>query len=244
MQSIDTLIWATSAIYPADPKSVDQWPDYELEALECAIYYCVKNIKASVQGNRILEERNEVTTAFRDPDSWKRGRERDPKANFEPYRPQLTASEINSLEFHPLNFAADYSNLAIIVPQEDGSRKSYEISYEAVMSLSAHIQGLFQGLLAEYDTQNTTPPLRYNGQVWCNGNVAIPRPLILDEMFPFGGGRMADTFLALATSITNEMRRAFQGGGRQAFNERFLGSETSVAGLVGRLHVTYDVRWE
>jgi hypothetical protein len=73
MTDIDTLIWSMSVIYP-DVKRLNRsslWPDVPLQAMECAIYYCVKNVTSSMEGNRLSESITEVNSV-RDPDSWQR----------------------------------------------------------------------------------------------------------------------------------------------------------------------------
>ncbi len=46
MQHVDTLIWSMSVIAP----NIEQfskspvWPAVDLEAMECAVYYCVKEV--------------------------------------------------------------------------------------------------------------------------------------------------------------------------------------------------------
>lgn len=60
MQDIDTLIWSMSVIHsvksgPLSDSQGDRWPDVDMSAQECALYYCVKEIELSVHGNIIRE---------------------------------------------------------------------------------------------------------------------------------------------------------------------------------------------
>lgn len=108
MRDIDTLIWSMSVIYPdieVVNASSSLWPDVRLQATECALYYCVKDVSSSMEGNQLLENITEATDAVGDPESWQRG---SSKSSLGPeYVPP--PDEVNSLEFNPRYSTAFYS---------------------------------------------------------------------------------------------------------------------------------------
>lgn len=78
MLDINTLIWSMSIIHldiakinnSTKREEVTKWPERPLLATECAVYYCVKTIDSTMEGNIIRENVNEATDAVRDPNSF------------------------------------------------------------------------------------------------------------------------------------------------------------------------------
>ncbi len=121
------------------------WPDVALQATQCAIYYCVKNVTLSMEVNRLSENITEVYTVL-DPDSWQRAPHNSNLPQFPKFDPLL-----GSLEFDPLYSLARYSDLRLIDPSTNGS---YRVDDALVKSISAYFQSLS---LAEFSRDAPVP---------------------------------------------------------------------------------------
>lgn len=216
MQDIDTLIWSMSVIHstndgPLYDTPEERWPDVDLSAQECALYYCVKEIKLSVDGNIIQENATEVPDAKRDPASW---------ASDVPgpgaYAPENIPpdNELGSLEFD--KFYSHYSRNELVLHfPDDPSKPSYSIFPQTVWSLNHFIEQLLStnitgganmtALISEVLPDNSAG---YNGIIDCYGS----EPLSLEGIWTSNLDVPA-TFSALATSITNEIRRTAEDEG-------------------------------
>ncbi|KFY93393.1 hypothetical protein V500_03723 [Pseudogymnoascus sp. VKM F-4518 (FW-2643)] len=151
MRDIDTLIWSMSVISPdveAVNASTSLWPDVRLQATECALYYCVKDVSSSMAGNQLLENITEATDAVRTPDSWHRGPE-DSSLGPEYVPPP---DEVNSLEFNPRYSAAGYSGLVLQSQDNDtytnGDLQRWTMVYEIQWPwIALHALTLLLGIL-------------------------------------------------------------------------------------------------
>lgn len=260
MKDIDTLIWSMSVIYP-DVKVVSasssMWPDVRLEATECALYYCVKDVSSSMAGNQLLENITEATDAVRTPDSWHRG-PNDPSLGPEYVPPP---DEVNSLEFNPRYSAAGYSELVL----QSKDNETYKVSSASVMSISAYLQSLF---VANYTDANGPQAISdfgpkavdelnnfgklaklANGVVGINGASLFDSrgtkwplkatPPALNNIWTWNTTNITSTFYTLSTSMTNEMRR----------NDREYTAVTGQDGTMTqngdlqRWTVVYEIQW-
>lgn len=72
MQDLDTLIWSMSMIrIKPDIKtsSILSWPDIPVEAVECALYYCVNRYTSRVTNGEVLEDVQEIKKTRRNASS-------------------------------------------------------------------------------------------------------------------------------------------------------------------------------
>lgn len=211
MQDIDTLIWSMSVIHsvksgPLSDSQGDRWPDVDMSAQECALYYCVKEIELSVDGNIIQENATEVPDAKRDPSSWA-----PDVPGPDAYAPENIPpdNELGSLEFNEFYSHFSRNDLVLHFP-DDLNKPSYSISPPAVWSLNHFVEQLLStnitgganmtALISEVLPNNSAG---YNGIIDSYG----AEPLSLGGIWSSKVDVPA-TFSALATSITNEIRRS------------------------------------
>lgn len=69
LQNAHNLLWGMSFLRVTN-QEVMPWPDVDLEATECGLYYCVKQYNATISNGTFLETEEEVASASRAVDSW------------------------------------------------------------------------------------------------------------------------------------------------------------------------------
>lgn len=229
MGDIDTLIWSSSVIHVNQPEqdrlqeewedstedwgargenSWLNWPEAPMSATECALYYCVKAIKSTFEGNVIREEAHEITAA-RVPGSF------NIDNDFDGYPPESTPDEDmrDSLEFHPQYSLFEVSDLEIQYPSDKNSEEMYTVGQRAVKSISAFFQDT---LKADHEvTKNMRDAARelldmpdavmYNGVVkgWDE-----PTPFAIGGLYAGSTAHVNETFEKLATALTNDIRNS------------------------------------
>ncbi|KAF6819421.1 hypothetical protein CPLU01_13062 [Colletotrichum plurivorum] len=261
MKNLDTILWSMSFIYP-DFESLKQnygdniaaatWPTFNLDASECALYYCLKNITSEVKGSELTENITEVTGVTRSPGSWNEGESyttwdtdpSDPRNSPEFHAP---ADEARSLEFHKMWSVDSYNSLGLHDPSQ--GLRSAEIQEVSIKSLSAHFQAMFRWE-AWFNNTVIRESLRgipgMEGAVGFNGLIAQiereSRPPTLGRLFPWSKmnhGNITSTFERMALSMTNQMRRT-----SQPEDEARNGMGTmTYTGLVGSPVVLYRAVW-
>ncbi|KPM39707.1 hypothetical protein AK830_g6852 [Neonectria ditissima] len=264
MKDIDTLIWSTSVIYPDvewlgkfssplgdDSGDVAKWPDIPMRAMECAVYYCVKTIDSAVTGDRLVENITEATEYVRTSDSWERGSERENnlKENTPP------DDERDSLEFDSRYSVVEYSDLVFGIPN-NYTESLYRVDHKSVKSISAYFQNLLRANHTGSPRQKREIEKKLGkGAAGFNGVAIGPdmddfsleaTPLALNGVWAWNRTNMSSTFLALSTSMTNEMRRNYQPGlvsysGQD--KDRFQDGTMTQFGSVGFVTAVYDIQW-
>ncbi|GKT85721.1 hypothetical protein CT0861_02939 [Colletotrichum tofieldiae] len=268
MKDVNTLIWSMSIIHPdmealnkssgftpgeseTDSKAgLKFWPDVPLQATECALYYCVKNINSRVEGNQLIENITEATDARRDPGSWERG------AELKNGLPEnvITEEANGTLEFDKYWSAVGYSELRLEFPN-NATQDYFRISPTSVMSIGAHMQQLFRAnLTGSVDQREEIEKKLGKGAAGVNGASFGPydelsmkaTPPALNGLWAWTRHNISSTFYTLATSMTNEMRRNFAPGQNQENGQdknRFQDGTLSYYGKVGRSTVLYHIQW-
>ncbi|KAJ5184801.1 hypothetical protein N7491_007329 [Penicillium cf. griseofulvum] len=218
MQDVNTLIWSMSIIH-LDTAKIDnsskseyeyKWPEMPLLANECAIYYCVKTINSTMEGNILRENVSEATDAVRDPDSFllsSRSQDRMAPENMPP------VNESAPLEFNELYAYVRRDDLALHFP-DNLTKPSYPIATRAVWALSQYMQNLFSTNITTGSNITTaiSDVLRQDA-VGYNGVIENEQsnPAAVDSVWNPDKLDLADTFNTLAVSITNEMREEYDG---------------------------------
>lgn len=216
MQDTNTLIWSMSMIHidmekiTNSSKSVYEygWPDIPLRAIECAIYYCVKSINLTVDGNVIHENVTEATDAVRDPSSFK----------FNPNLLDHVAPEnippvnkLAPLEYNKLHTYVQRDDLILHFP-DNTTKPEYSISDGAVWSLSHYIQDLFStnitggpNMTAVISDVLPKNAVGYNGVIGSSQT----KPAAVGSIWNPDKRKLniEDTFGTLAISMANRMRR-------------------------------------
>ncbi len=254
MKDLDTLIWSMSLISPDIGKlnASSVWPDVTLQATECAIYYCAKSVSSERKANRLVENITEIRTV-QAPDSWHRIPKDSEKGNFPKFTPPP-----GDLEFNPLYSLATYSDLVLSDPSAKSvhDNGTYSVNDGSVKSISEYFQGLF---LVDYSrgfpvtgVVDALEKLLGKGAVGVNGaSFSAPPgqkfegivefyPLALKSLWTWTRNNVDRSFYTLATSMTNEMRRA---SGLDAARQDAEGTMSWV-GSQRTWAVRYKIQWE
>ncbi|KAK1974446.1 hypothetical protein LZ30DRAFT_408673 [Colletotrichum cereale] len=269
MKDMNALIWSMSIIHPdmealnkssgftpgkseKDSKAgIKYWPDVPLQATECALYYCVKNIDSKVEGNQLIESITEATDAIRDPDSWKRFPE------YENGLPEsvITEEANGTLEFDKFWSAVGYSDLVFKFP-DNMTQPWFWVSPTSIKSIGSHMQQLFRANLTGGSSQREEIEKKLGkGAAGFNGAYFGPyddgfstkaTPPALSGLWAWTRHNISSSFYGLATSMTNEMRRNFAPDQNQANGQdknRFQDGTLSYFGKVGRPTALYHIQW-
>ncbi|OBT70759.1 hypothetical protein VF21_10279 [Pseudogymnoascus sp. 05NY08] len=205
--------------------------------MECPIYYCVKDVSSSMDGNQLLENITKATDAIKTPESWQRGPS-DPSLGLGYFPP---SDELNSLEFNPrvsshsvMSISAYFQNMFLAnYTDAYGPQMISDLGPDATDGLEAFRKLARLGIGAVgindasfFDPQGLKFPLEAT-------------PPALNNVWTLNTSNMTSTFYTLATSMTNEMRR----------NDRdytaTLGQEGTMTqnGELQRWTVVYEIRW-
>lgn len=184
-----------------------EWPDIPLRAIECAIYYCVKSLDLTVDGNIIHESATEAADAVRDPDSFTFSSDLDHVApeNIPP------VNKSANLEYNELYAYVDRDNLVLHFP-DNTTKPKYSIRDEAVWSLSQYIRDLFStNITGEPNMTAAISDVLPKNAVGYNGVIEIDqsKPPAVDSIWNPDKPDIADTFGTLAASMTNGIRKGY-----------------------------------
>lgn len=227
-RDIDSLIWSTSIFktHPnvSNPSAV--WPNFPLEATECGIYYCVNSYKSSVQNAVLYEETTRVISAFRNPESW-----RILNSSFVSIRNTTELQKAN-IAFDNMTSTAARSDLQLLVPPSSGRPAAYNLSQNAVDSISSYFQKTFAGKQRIYKEETfqgyrAIIPGRLNGYYISTSQVQY-EPSINQVIWQTDN--LTALFEALAVSMSNAIR---SGDDTRAHQQ----------GKTGILITYYEVEW-
>lgn len=131
MKDLDTLIWSTTALkVQPDPQNASAaWPNLPIQALECGLYYCVKQYDLAVIGNQIQQNSTELTSFKRQKDSWR------------PYRLSRDGRKswvtLNSTARHSLAWdqASSVNRTDLVLGDQ---HRQFNVSFDAVRSISKY----------------------------------------------------------------------------------------------------------
>ncbi|KAI9170741.1 hypothetical protein HJFPF1_00212 [Paramyrothecium foliicola] len=188
-------------------KAWQYWPNVPLQARECALYYCVKSINSSVEGNVLQENVSEATDFSRDPNSWQ-----PTKLTFEDYHvPEavpLSDEGLYSLEFSRNHSGTLMEPLKLRTPSNsDGA--DYIVSQGSVKSISAYFQDSFRiPQLLELQGAIKVVEKLGRGAVGFNGlsRSKFVSPELVGGTWAGEETSVVDAFEKLATAMTNAMR--------------------------------------
>ncbi|OBT81372.1 hypothetical protein VE02_10100 [Pseudogymnoascus sp. 03VT05] len=222
MRDIDTLIWSMSVIYPdveVANASSSMWPDVRQQAMECPIYYCVKDQRDPSDpslGLGYVPPSDELNSLEFNPRYSTAGYSdlilQSPNDYFRRIFPEYVLSELYRSIWAPDDFRLG-------TDATDGLEAFRRLARLAIGAVGINGASFFdpQGLKFPLEA---TPPALNNVWTWNTSN-------------------MTSTFYTLATSMTNEMRR----------NDRdytaTLGQEGTMTqnGELQRWTVVYEIQW-
>lgn len=220
---LDTLIWSMSMIRadPNDSNNTEAWPHSPVSAMECALYYCVKNYEITVSGGTLREVSEQVTDITRVKDSWGVG---------EGYGSLMNESQINSIAFEKIVSAIPRSDL-MLFSAASGSR--FNISSVAVDSISNYFQSTFASQPHELAiSESPAKTGRLNGYYMRSTQIEY-EPSVMQALF--SSADLNATFTALAASMSNAIRTGA--------DMSFEGVPISVTGERGELTTYYRIVW-
>ncbi|KFY40222.1 hypothetical protein V495_05544, partial [Pseudogymnoascus sp. VKM F-4514 (FW-929)] len=214
MKDVEPLIWSTSFIYPSVPavnaaSSPIIWPDVPLQATECALYYCVKAIDSRMEGNQLHENITEYPSRL---------------------SPLDPLPSVYNLEYNPVLPNGAFGSQVKLVTINT-SDNPFRVTDEPVMAISSYIQSFFLVNYTDshgaFDILSSVPGVRQYldttlgipGAVGLNGasfgpstpspgkHYMLAFPRTMDSIWSWNTTNVTSVFYALATSMTNEMRR-------------------------------------
>lgn len=213
MKHLDTLIWAQTAIrVNADPnsKSTETWPNFKVNASECALYYCARSYKGDFENGLINITSTELKDHKRDPQSW------------EPLDPRFQSGKgvadkvIKSLAYDPQESIIRRTDLQL----RNGTTTGWNVTDEAVYGISYYMQTLFADCLNS--PKNCTKAV---------GSWGVPNGFYLSTLSNVSGeqkpaeqfrpsvakvlwetGDLGQVFNNIAASMSNAIRTGADGG--------------------------------
>lgn len=238
MQEINTLIWSMSTIYADEESPISisfSWPDMPLRATECALYYCIKTVETKVDNNVIRETTTEETAAVRDPESWE-----IMLSTLMNHAPESIPPENASatLEFNEYYSIVRREDLVLHFP-DNPSEPRYSIADYTVWSVSQYIRNLLStNITGGSNVTAAIADLLPDGAVGYNGATSYSEstPSGVQHIWEADKPDVADTFGAVATSMTNRLRLSREGYSFDNVEE--------VYGRTGTYITLYKTQWE
>lgn len=223
-QEIDTLIWSMSMIRARpDPTNTSAaWPSLPLSAMECTLFYCVKEYETTVTDGSLREISKHVMDATRVKTSWR------PEATYATNL--MNELQINSIAFHKYFSAFSRTDLVLSSP---GTGSRFNISKVAVDSISSYFQSNFASKL--YTLNITDPPSatgKLNGY-YVNATQTQYKPGVMQALL--SSRDLNATFTALAASMSNAIRTGA--------DESSDSVPDIVTGLKGDVKTFYKIVW-
>ncbi|KAI1875462.1 hypothetical protein JX265_004520 [Neoarthrinium moseri] len=231
MPDVDTLIWAMSILKLHDLRLSDEpvdWPSLPIEAVECGLYYCVNQYQPSISDGKLREDVRSLP-AFRDNESWQL---LDPTLNYTTL--DVTPSQVSSLSFNNTVVYLDHSDLRLHVAGENGQNIYFNVSQNAVNSISSFFQNTFAGEKRTFNQSadgslDMVVPGQLNGFYMTNGQTQY-EPSVMQVLW--NTNDIPALFEAVARSMTNVVRDGADPG-----------PPSRHTGLVGVPVTSYEVEW-
>lgn len=208
MGDLDTLIWAQSSIIvDADPDGNEtrKWPDFDVKASECALYYCVRKYNATSRGGLMHLTSTIQEDDRRLADSWQFTQHPSIAAN-------LSKSVADSVAYHPFDSLMTRSDLQL---GRQGSSSTWNISQTAIDGISANMQNVFATCR---NGKNCTTALAL--EKWDSPNGFYLRQGAMEQYKPsaakalFETKDLGKTFENIAASMSNALRDGGDNGPR------------------------------
>ncbi|KAL1623138.1 hypothetical protein SLS54_004624 [Diplodia seriata] len=182
LQEVDNLLWGMSFLRVTNTE-VKKWPNVDLEATECGLYYCVKQYNATVSNGTFHVTEEEVSTASRAVDSWLPLSDDDTN--------NLTSLEwLDSLNFDKVLSSVERSDLVL--------GNQFNLSQSAIDSISSFFQTYFMRVESYPGYMDS---LKLNGYSQSEAHYN-PSSIQAFRTVP----NLDSTFQALARSMSNALR--------------------------------------
>lgn len=224
MQDIETLITSMSVIY-LDGEKVNKdsavlweskgedryertkWPNAQVTAKECAVYFCIKEIEAEIRGNELIENAKEAESSRR---VYYDEEERIYKADGIPYTLEFEANITQKGLVDGLY--SNYSDLFLNYTNRDGVESTAEMDYTTYTAITEFLK---ETTKAKWENETKVlervrermPGIKemFNGAIAGEGPRGF-KPNALAGIWSDFRVDIEDKFESLATSMTNEIR--------------------------------------
>lgn len=218
---LDTLIWSMSMIRVIPNVTSVTWPDFQVSAMECALFYCVNSYEFKVSNGTLTVTNGQVMDAKRAKGSWDAGI----------YNDFLDESTLESIAFEPYDYPGRHRTDLTLVSPASGRR--YNISQAAVDSIGSYYQSTFASELLESNLSDSEMG-RYSGYYHdVKSSQALYKPSVMQTLF--ASQQLNTTFTTLAASMSN----AIHTGSDETFDE----FSNVVTGSKGEVTTFYRVVW-
>ena len=222
----DLLIWSTSILRLQKIARPDTgWPDLPIEAIECALYYCIKQYNASVYNGIFYESEATAENVRRSPDSWQILSQFDRGAK-DPFR-FVNSTEVKSLEYSNRTAGIFWTDLML----ESDSGSKYNVSQQGVHGISAYFQNTFR---EEVNLSQAGLSGVVNGWALSFNNLTQYSPTIMQTLWE--SPNISATFDALARSMSNAIRAS-------DYNLRDTNSSSVHKGVAHIVVTFYSIQW-
>ena len=224
LEDNDSLIWAMSILKLQEPSNSSLvWPNIPVEAMECGLFYCVKQYSSIVQNGVLQETETYVSTISRDSNSWQPVL----SAGYNSYGgTTLNAPEIQSLEFNNITSAVPRTDLMF--------GNGFNVSQAAIDSISNYFQNQLSNIpnlnysyatYGEQRPEDTSPT-----PVTLNGFYSHPlySPSVMQVLYD--SFNINETFRSLARSMRNALRAGAD-------------NSTVQSGKTGVMTTRYRIQW-
>ena len=253
-QDATTLLYSTTVLRVPDSSYPQRavWPDAGIvvEALECGIYFCVKEFDSRVE-NGVLKESSRDISSVRDPDSFQVYIKPQTCGGFCGTHDFRVSTEVDAIFSNETYFPRH--DLSIQAPGNTQSRSNlYNVSQAGIDGLSSYVlslfdEGTFNNVSVTYtnygpcnDKGSPVPCAELKNvsgmAIGSTGNPGDPEtaqkfaPATMEIIW--GAPSLTAVFENLANSITNEMRK------------NKADQAPSVAGRLGVPRTILQVRWQ
>lgn len=233
MQDIDTLISSMSVIYldldDEDRFESVRWPKASVTATECAVYFCIKEIKSEMRGNELIEDATEAETSRRAHYDWRESSFKSDEAPFTlEYEANVTKQAVKDSLY--LNYT-----------DPDGVTTTSEVDFLTYGSISEFFK---QTTRARWENETAVldrvreriPNIKemFNGEM--AGGLSGFKPKALGGLWSDFSVDIEGKFESLAFSMTNEIRRK----GETHIDDN---QEALIEGRIGVPRTSYRVVW-
>ncbi|CAH0002586.1 unnamed protein product [Clonostachys byssicola] len=227
-KDMDTLIWSQSII-KVDNKSATTdliWPQWDVHATECALYYCVKNYSFQVR-NGTLTESSKIMDEYRpNKSSWQPTTTGDSSSQSSP----LPENFRTSLAYHPIMSLHERTSLELASNVSNTER--FSLSQTAVDGISYLAKTTFSSCRPDKNCSNVVedrpPPTGF-----LDPTAHAPEAAEL----LWRSDNLTTLFENVAMSMSNALRAGDATGTERTVDDSY------VRGKVFRPVTLYQIRW-
>lgn len=214
MRDLGTLIWSQTiiAVDVDSPSSANRtWPDFEVTASECALYYCAREHNTEYKDSLLSMTSKELKSYKRDPESWSTDYVWGHYGN-------ISNTTLECLAWHPQDSFIPHEYLSL--KADDDATSVWNVSSAAVFGISYYMQSVFAACLNGNNCTQALPLSAWNatngylvsvsGRDWgsTTGRSEVYRPALAKVMFAASTTQrgLEQKFESIAASMSNVIR--------------------------------------